>query len=73
MLVEQNILSLIDAVRLVTTNAASIVGIERQTGSIVPGLAADIIIVEARSNPLLNLVQLMLVDGNVYHHQIKYE
>ncbi|GAC1628814.1 MAG: alpha-D-ribose 1-methylphosphonate 5-triphosphate diphosphatase [Ktedonobacteraceae bacterium] len=73
MLVEQNILSLIDAVRLVTTNAASIVGIEWQTVSIVPGLAADIIIVEARSNPLLNLVQLMLVDGNVYHHQIKYE
>jgi len=56
--------------RLLLTNAASVVGLDQQTGSIVPGLAADLIVVEARSNPLLNLVQLMLVDGNVYHHQI---
>jgi len=56
--------------RLLLTNAAGVVGLDQQTGSIVPGLAADLIVVEARSNPLLNLVQLMLVDGNVYHHQI---
>jgi alpha-D-ribose 1-methylphosphonate 5-triphosphate diphosphatase len=70
MLVEQNILSLVEAVRLVTTNAARVVGLEQQTGSVMPGLAADLIVVEARSNPLLNLVQLMLVNGNVYHHQM---
>ena len=70
MLVEQRVLSLVEAVRLITTNAASVVGLEQETGSIVPGLAADIIVVEARSSPLLNSVQLMLVNGRVYHHQM---
>lgn len=70
MLVEQQVLSLVEAVRLITTNAASVVGLEQQTGSIAPGLAADLIVVEARSNPLLNSVQLMLVNGRVYHHQM---
>ncbi len=70
MLVEQRVLSLVEAVRLIATNAASVVGLEQETGSIAPGLAADIIVVEARSNPLLNLVQLMLVNGRVYHHQM---
>ncbi len=70
MLVEQRVLSLVEAVRLIATNAASVVGLEQETGSISPGLAADIIVVEARSNPLLNTVQLMLVNGRVYHHQM---
>ena len=70
MLVEQQVLSLVEAVRLIATNAASVVGLEQQTGSIVAGLAADIIVIEARSSPLLNSVQLMLVNGRVYHHQM---
>ena len=69
-LVEQGVLSLVEAVRLITTNAAGVVGLEHETGSILPGLSADLIVVEARSDPLLNMVQLMFVDGRVYHHQM---
>jgi alpha-D-ribose 1-methylphosphonate 5-triphosphate diphosphatase len=70
MLVEQRVLSLVEAVRLIATNAASVVGLEQETGSIAPGLAADMIVIEARSNPLLSSVQLLLVNGRVYHHQM---
>jgi len=69
MLVEQHVLKLAEAVNLVTFNAASVVRLEKQTGSIAPGLAADLIVVEARTNPFLSIVQMMLVDGKVYHRQ----
>jgi len=69
MLVEQQVLTLVEAVKLVTLNAARVVGLEKQTGSIAPGLAADLIVVETRANPPLSIVQLILANGNINHRQ----
>jgi alpha-D-ribose 1-methylphosphonate 5-triphosphate diphosphatase len=63
MLVEQKVMSLVEAVRLVTTNAAKVVGLEKETGSLAPGLLADLIVVETRTKPQLYIVRKLLISG----------
>jgi alpha-D-ribose 1-methylphosphonate 5-triphosphate diphosphatase len=69
MLVAQKVLSISQAVNLVTANAARVVGLDKTIGSLQAGLRADLIVVEARARPQLNTVQMMLVAGEPYHQQ----
>jgi len=69
MLIEQKVLGIVDAVNLVTANAARVVGLSNKIGSLQPGLSADVIVVNTRTNPQLTTVQMMLVGGQPYHQQ----
>lgn len=59
-------LSPMEAISTATVNAATALGIEQETGSLVKGLAADIVAVEA--NPLENISALRKV---VYKNKLK--
>ena len=61
-----------DTLRIMTTNAARLLGVEKQRGAIKVGLAADII--ATPENPLDNLqtlkqVSFVMKDGKVFRKQ----
>jgi|ERR1043166_3640822 imidazolonepropionase-like amidohydrolase len=58
-----------DILKIMTTNAAKLLGVEKQRGSIAPGMYADII--ATRENPLDNInalkkVSFVMKDGKVF-------
>ena len=58
-----------DILKMMTTNAAALLGVEKQRGAIRPGLFADIIAVN--ENPLdnintLKIVTFVMKNGTVY-------
>ena len=56
----------LDALRSATSAAARVLGIETETGSVAPGLAADLIAVEgdpASDVKALDAVRLVIADG----------
>lgn len=70
-----SVCSITTAIRAATAVAARCLGVERRTGTLVPGMEADLIVVER--NPLddiraLQDVLVVLADGNVAFNRIPF-
>ncbi|HBQ64695.1 MAG TPA: amidohydrolase, partial [Clostridiales bacterium] len=56
-----------EALRAITINAASIVGIGERVGSIEPGKDADLVIMDGHPFDLKSRVRFTIINGNVVY------